>query len=76
MVGMDRETEVIVEASFESAARATRERMARLTPEERLNIQHQLLRMIYPHGLDERIQETFEVIQRRPTCLKTKSTSS
>lgn len=54
----------MVEESFEAAAQATRERMAKLTPEQRLHIHSLLLGLIYPDGLDSRIQGTVAVIQR------------
>ena len=62
---MPPKTEVVVESSFEAAEQATKERMARLSPEERLKIYQQLLRQIYPDDLlDSRIQGTVEVFQR------------
>jgi len=61
---MNPETEIVVEASFEAAERATLERWWSLTPDERLDIHERLLSFIYPDGLGSDIQATFEVLQR------------
>jgi len=56
--------EVVVEESFELAAKAAKERMLRLTPQERLAIHQKIVRMYYGDDLDSRIQNVVEVIQR------------
>ena len=61
---MGPDTEVVVEESFEVAAKATRKRNQRLTPGERLEIHAKLLQQFFSDGLDARIQGTFEVIER------------
>ena len=61
---MDSDTEIVVEESFEAAAQATRERMFKLSPEERLEMTELLRKQLYPDGLEPDFQKTVEVIQR------------